>query len=134
VYGSVTYGLYGKDKPGLLVYHPKAVLGGATGKDATAGEKAVAEVVPVADGKKVKFQFLVGGKPAAEAEGNVTLPGGKKEKVKTDKDGFTAAFDAAGRYAVYLKHTEAKAGEHDGQKYEQVMHYATLVADSPATK
>lgn len=132
IYGTVTYGLYGKDKPGLLVYHPKAVFGGATGKEATAGEKAVAEVVPVADGGKVKFQFLVGGKPAAEAEGSVTLPDGKKEKVKTDKDGFTAAFDAAGRYAVYLKHVEAKADEHDGKKYEQVTHYATLVADTPA--
>ena len=27
---------------------------------------------------------------------------------------------------------EAKAGEHDGKKYEQVTHYATLVADTPA--
>lgn len=134
VYGSVTYGLYGKDKPALLVYHPKAVLGGATGKDATAGAKAVAEVVPTADGGKVKFQFLVGGKPTADAEGSVTLPDGKKEKVKTDKDGFTPAFDAAGRYAVYLKHTEAKGGEQDGKKYEQVTHYATLVADSPAKR
>jgi hypothetical protein len=130
VYGSVTYGLFTREeKTSLLVYHPKAVLGGATGKDATAGEKAVAEVVPVADGGKVKFQFLVGGKPTADAAGSVTLPDGKKEAVKTDKDGFTAAFDAAGRYSVYLKHAEAKAGEVDGKKYEQVTHYATLVAD-----
>lgn len=131
VFGSVTYGLYGKDKPSLLVYHPKAVLGGATGKEATAGEKAVAELVPVADGGKVKFQFLVGGKPAADAEASVTLPDGKKEKVKTDKDGFTPAFEAAGRYAVSVKHVEMKAGEVDGKKYDQVTHYATLVADSP---
>lgn len=134
VFGSVTYGLYGKDKPALLVYHPKAVLGGATGKDATAGANAVAEVVPVADGGKVKFQFVVGGKPVADAEGTVVLPDGKKEKVKTDKDGFTAAFDAAGRYAVYVKHTEPKAGELDGKKYDAVTHYATLVADAPAKK
>jgi uncharacterized GH25 family protein len=134
VSGSVVYGLYGKDKPALLVYHPKAVLNGATGKDATAGDKAVAEVVPVADGGKLKFQFLVGGKPAADAEGSVTLPDGTKEKLKTDKEGFTAAFDAAGRYAVYLKHVEAKGGELDGKKYEQTTHYATLVADSPAKK
>ncbi len=135
VFGSVTYGLYGKgEKPALLVYHPKAVLGGATGKDATAGDKAVAEIVPVADGGRVKFQFLVGGKPTADAEGSVTLPDGKKEKVKTDKDGFTASFDAAGRYAASLKHLETKAGEHDGKKYEQVTHYATLVADAPAKK
>jgi uncharacterized GH25 family protein len=129
VFGSVTYGLYGKDKPALLIYHPKAVLGGATGKGATAGEKAAAEVVPVSDGGKVKFQFLVGGKPTADAEGSVTLPDGKKEKVKTDKEGFTESFDAAGRYAVSVKHVETKSGEVDGKKYEQVTHYATLVAD-----
>lgn len=135
VYGTVTYGLSTRgEKPALLVYHPKAVLGGATGKDATAGEKAAAEVVPVADGGKVKFQFLVGGKPAVEADVTVALPDGKKEKVKTDKDGFTTAFDAAGRYAVYAKHVETKAGELDGKKYEQISHYATLVADSPAKK
>ena len=135
VFGTVTYGLFGKgEKPALLVYHPKAVLGGVTGKDATAGEKAVAEIVPVADGGKVKFQFLVGGKPTADAEGSVTLPDGKKEKLKTDKDGFTAAFDAAGRYAASLKHLETTAGEYDGKKYEQVTHYATLVADAPAKK
>src|SRR6185436_19928141 len=69
VYGSVTYGLFTRgEKPALLVYHPKAVLGGASGKDATIGEKAVAELVPVADGGKVKFQFVVSGKPVADAE------------------------------------------------------------------
>ncbi|MCU0705304.1 MAG: DUF4198 domain-containing protein [Fimbriiglobus sp.] len=134
VFGTVTYGLFGKDQPALLVYHPKAVLGGATGKAATAGEKAVAELVPVADGGKMKFQFLVGGKPAAEADASVTLPDGKKEKVKTDKDGFTPAFDSAGRYALSVKHVETKPGEMGGKKYDQVMHYATLVADTPAKK
>jgi len=133
VYGSVTYGLFTRgEKPALLVYHPKAILGGATGKDATVGEKAATEIVPVADGGKVKFQFIVSGKPVAEADVNVALPDGKKEKVKTDKEGFTPAFDAAGRYAVYAKHVETKAGEVDGKKYEQVSHYATLVADAPA--
>ena len=52
-----------------------------------------------------------------------------KEKVKTDKDGYTQAFEKTGRYAAYFKFNEAKSGEHDGKKYEEVRHYATLVVD-----
>jgi hypothetical protein len=130
VFGTVTYGLTTRgDKPSLLVYHPKVVLAGATAAEATIGEKAVAEVVPVSAGGKTKFRLLVGGKPVADAEGSVLLPDGKKEKLKTDKDGCTAEFAGAGRYAVWLRHTEAKAGEADGKKYDDVKHYATLVAD-----
>ena len=131
-YGSVTYGLMTRKdaKPALLVYHPKAVFAGATGKPATVGEQAVVEVVPVTAGGKTKFQLLAAGKPVADAEGSVLKPDGSKEKVKTDKDGFTTAFDAIGRYAVWLRHTEARAGEHDGKKYEEIKHYATLVADA----
>jgi uncharacterized GH25 family protein len=65
----------------------------------------------------------------ADSEGSVLLPDGKKEKLKTDKDGYTAAFEGSGRYAVWLRHVETKAGEHDGKKYEEVRHYATLVVD-----
>jgi hypothetical protein len=47
-HGSVTYGLFTKgEKPALLVYHPKLVLNGLTDKDATAGDKAAVELVPV---------------------------------------------------------------------------------------
>ena len=67
------------------------------------------------------------GKPVADAEGTVVLPDGKKEKVKTDADGYTATFEQTGRFAAYLRHTETRAGEHGGQKYEEVRHYATLV-------
>lgn len=129
-FGTVTYGLTTKgDKPSLLVYHPKAVRAGATEKEATVGEKAVAEVVPVSTGGKTKFRLLAGGKPVVDAEGGVLLPGGKKEKLKTDKDGYTAEFAGAGRYAVWLRHTETKSGEADGKKYDEVKHYATLVVD-----
>ena len=129
-FGTVTYGLSTRgDKPSLLVYHPKVVLTGATEKDATVGEKAVVEVVPVTADGKTKFRLLAAGKPVADAEGSVLLPDGKKEKLKTDKDGFTTAFAGAGRYAAWLRHTEAKAGEADGKKYDEVKHYATLVVD-----
>jgi uncharacterized GH25 family protein len=129
-FGTVTYGLLAKgDKPSLLVYHPKAVLGGATAKAATVGEKAALEVVPVTTDGKTKFRLLAGGKPVADAEGSVLLPDGKKETLKTDADGHTAAFAGAGQFAVWLRHTEAKAGEIDGKKYDEVKHYATLVVD-----
>lgn len=136
VYGTVTYGLMSRkdDKPTLLVYHPKAIFAGCDPKSAVIGEKAALEVVPVTDAGKTRFRLLAQGKPVADAEGSVILPDGKKEKVKTDKDGFTPAFNAAGRYGVWLRHTEAKAGEHDGKKYEEVRHYATLVIEIPAAK
>jgi uncharacterized GH25 family protein len=134
VYGTVTYGLMTRKdaKPTLLVYHPKAVFAGCDPKVALIGEKAALEVVPVSDAGKTRFRLLAQGKPVADAEGSAILPDGTKEKVKTDKDGYTPAFDAAGRYGVWLRHSEAKAGEHDGKKYEEVRHYATLVADAPA--
>jgi uncharacterized GH25 family protein len=130
VYGTTVYGLLSKsEKPTLLVYHPKAVLAGAGAKSATVGEAAALEIVPATEAGKTRFQLLAKGKPVAGAEGTVVLPDGTKEKVTTDKDGYTSGFEKTGRYAVYLKLTEAKAGEHDGKKYEEVRHYATLVVD-----
>jgi hypothetical protein len=127
LHGSVTYGLTTKAgaKPSLLVYHPKAVPAGV----ANAVVGAAAEAVPVTEAGKTRFRLLVAGKPVADAEGSVTLPDGTKQKVKTDAEGFTEGFAVTGRYAVWLRHTEAKAGDHDGKKYEDVKHYATLVFD-----
>jgi len=123
--GEVTYGLMTKaEKPTLLVYHPKAVLGGPDGPTG-----AALEAVAVTAGGKTRFRLLAGGKPVAGAAGGVLLPDGGQEKVTTDKDGYTAAFAGAGRYAVWLRRTEAKAGEHGGKAYEEVRRYATLVID-----
>jgi uncharacterized GH25 family protein len=131
LYGSVTYGMLTREgvKPALLIYHPKVVTAGTTGKAATVGDKTPIEAVPVTAGGKTKFQLLLAGKPVADAEGSIIKPDGSKEKVKTDKDGFTASFDATGRYALWLRHVEAKGGEHDGKKFEETRHYATLVVD-----
>ena len=47
----------------------------------------------------------------------------------------TPGFAAAGRYGVWVRHVETQAGERDGQKYEEVRRYATLVVDlDPAKK
>jgi len=130
VYGTAVYGLLTKaDKPTLLVYHPKAVFAGSDAKAATTGEAVALEIVPVTEAGKTRFRLLAKGKPVSAAEGTVVLPDGTKEKVTTDKEGYTVGFEKTGRYSAYLKLTETKAGEHDGKKYEEVRHYATLVAD-----
>lgn len=130
VYSSVVYGFASKaEPPAVLVYHPKYVAAGVTGRDATVGDKCALEIVPVTVGGKTRFQLLAAGQPVENGEGSVTRPDGKVEALKTDKDGFTAAFEATGRYAASLRHTEAKPGEHEGKKYAEAKHYATLVAD-----
>jgi uncharacterized GH25 family protein len=130
VYGTAVYGLLTKsEKPTLLAYHPKAVLAGSDAKSATVGEASALAIVPVSEAGKTRFRLLAKGKPVAGAEGTVVLPDGTKEKVTTDTEGFTIGFEKTGRYAAYLKLTESKGGEHDGKKYEEVRHYATLVAD-----
>lgn len=129
-FGDVTYGVLTKtEKPTLLVYHPKAVLAGADAKTAIVGEAAELELVPVTESGKTRFRLLAKGKPVADSEGTVVLPGGTKEKAKTDADGYTPAFTETGRFAAYFKVNESRSGEHAGQKYDEVRHYATLVAD-----
>jgi len=135
VYGMFAYGVMqkGDAKPYLLAYHPKAVFAGADPKHITLGEKVIpVELVPVVSGSDVKFQFLAAGKPVADVEVTVIKPEGGKAKAKTDKDGLTQAFPAKGRYGAWAKYIDAIAGEHDGKKYDEVRHYATLVADLSA--
>ena len=133
VFGSVAYGVLqkGDAKPFLLLYHPKAIIG-AVPADGGKISGSVAELVPVVGGGKVKFQLLASGKPVAGAEVTVYLPTGDREKVKTDKEGFTREFAGAGRYGVWTRYAETTAGERDGKKYEELRHYPTLVVDVPA--
>lgn len=129
--GSYEYGVMarGDAKPYLLMYHPKAVFAGCDEKTATLGASAVVEIVPTGTSGKMAFLVLAAGKPVANTEVSLMLPDGKKEKVKTDKDGKTKAFAATGRYGAWAKVTEAKAGTLGDKKYEEARHYATLVVD-----
>jgi uncharacterized GH25 family protein len=130
VYGVTDYGVLqkGDDKPFKLAYYPKAAVGAAAAK--AVGEKLALEVAAEGGtGGKVRFRVLAAGKPVADSEVTVILPDGKKKALVTDKDGYTAAFDGAGRYGVYAKRIEAKAGEHAGKKYDEIRSYATLVCD-----
>lgn len=131
VYGRTDYGVLqkGDAKPFLLVYFPKAIIGSATAKEATIGEKLPLEVAAVGTPGKVRFQVLALGKPVAESEVTVILPDSGKKAVKTDKDGLTPEFDATGRYGVTAKLFETRTGEHAGKKFDEVRYYATLVCD-----
>ena len=129
VYGVTDYGVLqkGDAKPFRLVYYPKATVGGLASKPV--GGTLKLEIVAAGEVGKTRFQVLADGKPAAESEVTVILPGGSKKAEKTDKDGFTPAYAESGRYGVYAKFVEAKAGEHAGKKYDEVRNYATLVTD-----
>jgi hypothetical protein len=131
VYGTTEYGVLqkGDARPFKLSYYPKAILGVATAKEATIGEKMPLEIVAVGALGKIKFQVLAAGKPAADVEVTVMLPDSGKKAVKTGKDGCTTEFDGTGRYGVIAKLFEAKTGDHAGKKYEEIRNYATLVCD-----
>jgi len=136
VYGTTDYGVLAKGdaKPFMLVYHPKTVVGSAAEAIAV-GAATPVEIDPVVTGKSVRFRVISKGKPLAENEVGVIVPGkDKAEKVATDKDGLTPAFEVAGQYGVYTKMSETVSGEKDGKKYEEIRHYATLVVTVAAAK
>lgn len=133
VQGTTDFGVMQKkaDRPYLLRYHPRAVLGSPKAGALKPNPDLAVEVLPVTDGGKVRFLVASKGKPLADTEVNVLLPTDRKKKVKTDDKGLTPAFEDAGRYGVWVRHLETASGELGGKKYEQVRHYATLVFDLP---
>lgn len=132
VYGVTNYGVLkkGDAKPFLLKYYPKTIVGGLTAETQKIGEALPIEIVPVAADGKIRFQVIAKGKPLAETEVSVAAPKSDKgEKVTTDKEGFTKAFDAKGTYGLWTRHSENATGEADGMKYEEIRSYATLVVE-----
>jgi hypothetical protein len=133
VYGVTAAGVTQRgDNPAMLSwYYPKAVVGDPFAPTA-AVKGAALDVVPVRDGDKVRFRVTAAGRPAADAEVTVGLPGKGEDEaktMKTDKDGLTESFAEAGRYCVAARRTDATPGELDGKKYASVRHTATVVFD-----
>ena len=127
VFGSVVYGVTARGKKAfLLSYHPKAIVG-PVGERAALGKDAQVELIPVAKDGNVRLLFVAAGKPVAGAEVSLIKPDGNSAKMKTDKDGLTEALSGSGRFGAWVGNVETKSGEHDGKKYEEVRHYATLV-------
>jgi uncharacterized GH25 family protein len=132
VYGMTSYGVLkkGDDKPFLLQYYPKAIVGGLTAETQKIGEALPVEIIPVIADGKIRFQATAKGKPMAETEISVAAPKAESsEKLTTDKEGFTKAFEAKGTYGVWVRSSETANGEQDGMKYEEIRRYATLVVE-----
>ncbi|HYH68984.1 MAG TPA: DUF4198 domain-containing protein, partial [Urbifossiella sp.] len=111
----------------------KAVIGPVAADKLVVGAKNLpVELVPVAAGAELKFQFLASGKSQADTEVTVITPDGKSAKVKTDATGHTPAFSAPGRYGAWAKSVIAAPGSVGDKKYEEARHYATVVVDVPA--
>jgi uncharacterized GH25 family protein len=131
VVGTTEYGIFqrGDSKPFLLHYYPKAIFGDLPAeKQATAGDRVPLELVPVVAGGKLRIKALAAGRPLAKADVSVLIPGETKSKdVQADETGLTPEFDKPGTYGAYVRRMEAKPGEKDGKKYDEVRHYATLV-------
>ncbi len=121
-----------QNKPVWLKYYPKAILGDVLAAEKVRlGDKVPLEIVAVVREGKLGFQALMKGKPLADADCGVVLPGEEKGiKTKTDAAGMIMArFDKAGKYGARVSHIEPIAGELSGKKYEEIRHYATLVVD-----
>lgn len=114
----------------LLTYYPKTIVGDAYDARLTAGKAAPVEIVPLFEGGEVKFVVLAKGKPVSGAEVNLVLPDGERKQITAGAEGKTAGFEAKGRYGAWARFVEPVAGEHDGKKYTERRHYATLVIDA----
>jgi hypothetical protein len=126
VAGTCRYGVSqrGGGKPFLLFYYPKAIRGAVP--DAKVGDELPMEIVPRGPSH---FQVLFGGKPASNAEVVVVPPDGKEQTRSVDAQGkFQLKGPARGAcYGIRARLIEAKSGELDGKKYDEIRHYATLV-------
>lgn len=121
--GGCAYGVIqrGESKPFLLMYYAKYWKGDL--KTPSCGKMPL-EIIIVEPGK-VRVQFQ--GKPLAGAEVVAMGPGDSKAKTATNDKGEAKVTMAAGLHGIRAKHIEKTAGEHNGKKYDEVRHYATLV-------
>ncbi len=92
-------------------------------------EELPLEIVPVLKGEEVTLQVNWNGKPLADAELKIIGP-------ETSSDTVTATTNAQGQfqtklstgvYSIRAKHVEQKKGQHEGDQYESIRHYSTLV-------
>jgi hypothetical protein len=131
--GVCQYGVVskGKNDPYRVVYYPKlVVLGGALKEHPawlTEGTSALRLEIVAAD-KKGKARVIWNGKPAADVEVELTVPGiAKTIARKTDADGLfdLTAAAANGVYGIRAAFIEAQEGVLGGKKYTEIRHHAT---------
>lgn len=120
----------GKGKPHRLIYYPKAIVGDAFAQGTQLNARSEIEIIPVGKPGAMQLQLVAFGRPVASGEIVVLLPDGTEERVKTNADGIAdATFTDLGRYGAWGRLWETAAGTHQGEAYEEIRHYATLVVD-----
>jgi uncharacterized GH25 family protein len=130
VFGQADYGVFtrGTGKPTFVRYFPKAIVG-AVSEDGGQTDAALQLVAKIEAGS-VRFRVFANGQPAAGVTVEVTTPGQEESsEATTDEQGLTPAFMGTGRYTASVRQVEARVGEANGQKYEQISQIATLVVD-----
>ncbi len=126
-----TYGVASKGGDSfLLQYYGKGYAAPLPGLWRTVkdSERLPLEIVPVAEGRSVRFEVLWKGEPLAGALVTVEGPGmaAKLEGPTDAKGAYRCELPAAGLYSIRAKHVEATAGKHGDQSYNSVRHYSTL--------
>jgi hypothetical protein len=131
LHGLTDIGISGPpDKPYLLLYYPKTILGDPFDTKTTVGATPV-EIIPQGKAGALTLKLVAHGKPLAGGEITVILPDGKQRTVKTDQAGQTEVFAETGRYGAWARFWETgAAGERNGKKYAETHHYATLVFET----
>jgi hypothetical protein len=121
---------HGQDKPSVLIYYPKTILGDAFSREEIVAGDTPLELVPLGKPGAVNLELLVHGKPQPDAEITILLPDGTQKTVKTKQDGRTEVFSESGRYGAWARYWEPVGGEREGKKYVETRNYATLVFDA----
>lgn len=136
VYGVTDLGMleHGQNKPSVLIYHPKAIIGDAFNHEEIVGGDTPVELVPLGKPGAVTLELLVHGKPQPDSEITILLPDGTQKKINTKQDGRTEVLTETGRYGAWARYWEPAGGERDGKKYLETRHYATLVFDAQAAQ
>jgi hypothetical protein len=119
------YGLLTREgKTFALFYYAKYLPAGLKG--AKPWDLLTLDILPTEAGK---FQVQFQGKPVKGAEVVAIVPGGKKPApAMTDDNGEVSVDTAApGLYGLRARHIEARAGNTDAGRFEEVRHYSTLV-------
>ena len=123
--GICNYGVIqrGKDDPFLLKYYATAPVGPKGELANEPWEEMPLQIVQHRHGYQVLWQ----GKPLADAEVAISLPGKEKaEESKSDADGLIKLGKAEpGMIGIRVRYVEKKEGKHEDKEYKQVRHYAT---------
>lgn len=126
------YGVFTRgEKSSLLHYYAKFLDGASLG---AAAADLPLDVIPNVEGGDLVLSVLWNGKPAAKCQLVVADPAGATHELTTDDKGQAKVgkLQADGVYEARARWVVDTPGEHEGQAYQQELHYGTLVFDTSA--